>query len=115
MDDQTTQTNSPAHPIVDVMPTSAPTPITQISYQKKRKTGWIILLIILIVLIAVAVWFFYFHDKKTTKPFNQAATLQTLESTSAPVTATVEERAATATALSKQSLPVTPNKQNQLC
>ncbi len=103
MDENITQTNTPpTKPMVDVMPTSGPTTITQISYQKKKRTGWIIILIVLILLIAAAVWFFYFH--KTHKVLTQTETLQALKASSQPVTTTPAQQAATVQTLSQQSV-----------
>jgi flagellar basal body-associated protein FliL len=109
MDDQVTQT-TPTQPImVDTMPKEARSPQPmQPSFHHKRKTGWIIILVILVLIIIGAVWYFYFHKKPV--PLTPEQTLQALKASSAPVTATVSQRADTVNTLSK---PLPRNQPSQ--
>ena len=108
MEDQTLQTPTPpTQPVMDGMPRT--------SYHKKRKTGWIITGIVLFILVAAGVWFFFFYHPRP-KPLTAAATLQALQASSKPVTATPLQRAAAVNALSQHSAtaPTSTNGQLQM-
>jgi flagellar basal body-associated protein FliL len=78
---------------------------------KKRLLIWIVIAIVALALIGGTVWYFTRHHKKTLTP---TQTLQALEKSSKPVTATPTQRAAVLLINEKRSTPVKVSSQDRI-
>ena len=115
MDDQMTQT--PSHPIVDMMPTQSSLNTKGTSSRKpllpsNKKRLVALLIILVVVILAVVGW--YLWKKHQHAVVTPAQSLEDLRLSSGPDTKTTDQKSATMSALEKSSKKSTLTSQQQL-